>query len=132
MKNLMKKIITMLLSVCIVAGLAGCATETASNDEKKPVILAVSFGTSYNDSREATIGAVEKALGDANPDYEVRRAFTSQIVIDILKERDKLEIDNVTGVKWSSYNYFELMKLKEQGKISLDDYYEESAELWKK
>ena len=26
----------------------------------------------------------------------------------------------------------ELMKLKEQGKISLDDYYEESAELWKK
>ncbi|HNZ63875.1 MAG TPA: sirohydrochlorin cobaltochelatase [Bacillota bacterium] len=63
---------------------------------KKPVLLVVSFGTSYNDNREATIGALEKALTDAYPDYEVRRAFTSQIIIDKLKDRDKLEIDNVT------------------------------------
>lgn len=31
----------------------------------------------------------------AYPDYEVRRAFTSQIIIDKLKVRDGIEIDNV-------------------------------------
>ncbi|MCR5168632.1 MAG: sirohydrochlorin cobaltochelatase [Oscillospiraceae bacterium] len=61
----------------------------------KPVILTVSFGTSYNDSREKTIGGIEKAIQDANPDKEVRRAFTSQIIIDKLKERDNIVIDNV-------------------------------------
>ena len=61
----------------------------------KPVILTVSFGTSYNDSREITIGAVEKAIAEANPDYEVRRAFTAQTIIDILKERDNIQTDNI-------------------------------------
>lgn len=93
----MKKIVTMLLAVCIIFALAACGTEKVSNDDsQKPVLLAVSFGTSYNDNRDLSIGAVEKALQDANPEYEVRRAFTSQIVIDILKDRDNLEIDNVT------------------------------------
>lgn len=81
--------------------LAGCggapSNETAQeSDGAKGVILAVSFGTSYNDSRDKTIGAIENALTEAYPDYEVRRAFTSQIIIDKLKERDGLEIDNVT------------------------------------
>lgn len=71
-------------------------TETAAEAEGKKAVLAISFGTSYNDSRDITIGAVEKALAEAFPDYEVRRAFTSQIIIDKLKERDSLEIDNVT------------------------------------
>ncbi len=68
-----------------------------TNDEAgaKPVILTVSFGTSYNDSREKTIGAIEESIAAAYPDYEVRRAFTSQIIIDKLKERDNIEIDNV-------------------------------------
>ena len=93
----MKKIVTMLLAVCIIFALAACGTEKVSNDDsQKPVLLAVSFGTSYNDNRDLSIVAVEKALQDANPEYEVRRAFTSQIVIDILKDRDNLEIDNVT------------------------------------
>ena len=61
----------------------------------KPVILMVSFGTSYNDSREKTIGGIERAVQAANPDYEVRRAFTSQIIIDKLKDRDNIVIDNV-------------------------------------
>lgn len=60
------------------------------------VILAVSFGTSYNDSREKTIGAIEEAIGKAWPEYEVRRVFTAQTIIDKLKERDGLAIDNVT------------------------------------
>ncbi len=69
--------------------------EDDTAEEAKPVILTVSFGTSYNDSRDITIGGIENAIQAANPDYDVRRAFTSQIIIDKLKERDGLEIDNV-------------------------------------
>ena len=68
---------------------------SACGGSSKPTILVVSFGTSYNDSREATIGAIEKAIAAANPNADVRRAFTSQIIIDKLKERDGIEIDNV-------------------------------------
>lgn len=59
-------------------------------------LLAVSFGTSYNDSRRRTIGAIEDALEEAFPEYSVRRGFTSQIIIDRVKSRDQIEIDNVT------------------------------------
>ena len=58
-------------------------------------LLVVSFGTSYNDSRRETIGAIEKAVQTAFPDYSVRRAFTSQIIIDHVKDRDGVTIDNV-------------------------------------
>jgi sirohydrochlorin cobaltochelatase len=74
--------------------LSGCGNQKAQK-ETKQAILVVSFGTSYNDSRDITIGAIEDAITEAFPDYEVRRAFTSQIIIDKLKERDGLEIDNV-------------------------------------
>lgn len=59
-------------------------------------ILVVSFGTSYNDSRRLTIGAIEEAIEEAFPDWSVRRAFTSQTIIDHVKDRDGEEIDNVT------------------------------------
>ncbi len=73
------------------------ATEEAAvpAEDGKTAILVVSFGTSYNESRDLTIGAIETAIADAFPEYEVRRAFTSQIIIDILAEREGLEIDNV-------------------------------------
>lgn len=60
-------------------------------------MLVVSFGTSFNDSRRLTIGAVEKAVEDAVGDqFSVRRAFTAQIVIDHINKRDNVKIDNVT------------------------------------
>jgi len=59
-------------------------------------ILVVSFGTSYDDSRDVTIGGVENAIKEAFPDWDVRRAFTAQIIIDKLAQEEKLEIDNVT------------------------------------
>ena len=103
------KLLSLMLAVLFVFAMVGCNPEQNNNQETKntdkpaegnntvkPVILAVSFGTSYNDSREKTIGAIEDALKTAYPDYEVRRAFTSQIIIDKLKERDNLTIDNVT------------------------------------
>lgn len=66
--------------------------ETVEGDQ---AILVVSFGTSYNESRDLTIGAIENAIAEEFPEYDVRRAFTSQIIIDKLAERDGLVIDNV-------------------------------------
>ena len=40
-------------------------------------ILVVSFGTSYNYSRYATVGGIERAVAAAFPDWSVRRAFTA-------------------------------------------------------
>lgn len=76
-----------------VAGTEAAQTEAVK--DKKQAILVVSFGTSYNDSRDLTIGAIENTIAAAFPQYEVRRAFTSQIIIDKLAERDGLLIDNV-------------------------------------
>ena len=59
-------------------------------------LLVVSFGTSYNDSRRETVGAIEKAMQTAFPDFSVRRGFTSQIIIDHVNKRDGEKIDNVT------------------------------------
>lgn len=74
------------------AGSSSASTAPAA----KPVILVTSFGTSYNSTRHVTIGAIEDAIREKyGRDYDVRRAFTSQIIIDKLKERDGIEIDNV-------------------------------------
>ena len=102
-KMVMAGLVMVLLGVLLLAGCGAGGTEektevseTAPETEGKTVVLVVSFGTSYNDSRELTIGGIEKAIQDQFPSYEVRRAFTSQIIIDKLKERDGIEIDNVT------------------------------------
>ncbi|MBQ9269220.1 MAG: sirohydrochlorin cobaltochelatase [Oscillospiraceae bacterium] len=58
-------------------------------------LLVVSFGTSFNDSRRLTIGGIESAIEAACPDFSVRRGFTSQIIIDHVKSRDNVSIDNV-------------------------------------
>jgi sirohydrochlorin cobaltochelatase len=102
----MKKVIGLLLaSMLLLGSLAGCSTgagnETPAEaavekgDEANKALLVVSFGTSYNDTRAVTIEATEKVLADAHPDYEFVRAFTAQIIIDKLQERDGLEIFNV-------------------------------------
>ena len=59
-------------------------------------LLVVSFGTSFNDSRRLTVGAIEAALEAAFPAWSVRRGFTSQIIIDHVFSRDGEVIDNVT------------------------------------
>ena len=51
--------------------------------------------TSFNDSRRLTIGAIEGALEKAFSDYSVRRGFTANIVIDHVKKRDGILIDDV-------------------------------------
>jgi len=58
-------------------------------------ILVVSFGTSFNDSRATDIQGIEEAIQEAYPDWSVRRAFTSQIIINHIQARDGECIDNV-------------------------------------
>ena len=58
-------------------------------------LLVVSFGTSYNDNRAATIGAIENALEKAFPEYSVRRGFTANIIIEHVFRRDGQVIDDV-------------------------------------
>ncbi|WP_125153185.1 sirohydrochlorin cobaltochelatase [Clostridium rectalis] len=60
----------------------------------KKGILVVSFGTSYEKTRKLTIEAIEKRIKEEYKDYEVRRAFTSGMIINKLKKRDNLFIDN--------------------------------------
>ena len=80
----------------------GADTGDASKDDPRNQdeigeneILVVSFGTSFNDSRVASIKGVEDAIAEANPDWSVRRAFTAQIIINHVLARDGESIDNV-------------------------------------
>lgn len=61
---------------------------------KKTAILVVSFGTSYENTREKTIGAVERAIREAFPQADVFRAFTSGMIIRKMR-RGGIEIDTV-------------------------------------
>ncbi len=60
-------------------------------------LLVLSFGTSYNDSRRLTIGAIEDQLEKSFPDYSVRRGFTANIVIDHVEKRDGEKIDDINA-----------------------------------
>lgn len=63
--------------------------------ERKKALLAVSFGTSHAGTREKTIGEIERNIAAAYPEYEVRRAFTSGMILNVLEKRDGILIDNV-------------------------------------
>lgn len=61
----------------------------------KTEVLVASFGTSFNQNRVDTIGAIEKKIAEAFPKYSTRRAFTAQIIINHIYARDGEIIDNV-------------------------------------
>ena len=96
MKKLLSVVVIAVLSMSML--LTGCGEKKDSGNAKASSdkeILIVSFGTSYSNSRHVTIGAIEDAIREAYPDYQVRRAFTAQIIIDKLKKEENIEIDNV-------------------------------------
>lgn len=62
----------------------------------KKAILVTSFGTSYNDTRAKTIDAIERRIAEEFPDWEVRRAWTSRMIIKKVNQRDGVRIDYVT------------------------------------
>lgn len=69
-------------------------TKTVSKETKK-AILAVSFGTSHNDTRKITIDAIEQDMQAAFPDYALYRAWTSKVIIKKVNARDGVHICNV-------------------------------------
>jgi cobalt/nickel transport system ATP-binding protein len=69
-------------------------TKTVSKETKK-AILAVSFGTSHNDTRKITIDAIERDMQAAFPDYALYRAWTSKMIIKKVNARDGVHICNV-------------------------------------
>lgn len=62
---------------------------------KKKGLLVVSFGTSYQNSLKNNIQAIETSIGNAFPEYELRRAFTSGMIIRKLKKRDNYHVYTV-------------------------------------
>lgn len=63
---------------------------------EKQAILVVSFGTSHHDTCRRNITAIEEEIAGAFPGWQVRRAFTSGMIIRKLKTRDNIEVDTVT------------------------------------
>ncbi len=57
----------------------------------KKAILVASFGTTYIDTRKATIEATENEIKAAFPDFEIRRAFTSSIVRKRILKNEKIK-----------------------------------------
>lgn len=76
---------------------------------KKSAILVVSFGTSYKDTLEKNISAIEKKIAQSFPTYSVKRAFTSGMILrklakggefidDVASALEKLLCDGFTEV----------------------------------
>lgn len=61
---------------------------------KKEALLAVSFGTSHQDTLEKTITAIEDDLKVAFPEKSLYRAFTSGMILRVLEVRG-IQIDDV-------------------------------------
>lgn len=84
----------LLLAVTMVGGFTAQQTVSAADGvTNKKAILVVSFGTTYADTRKVTTEAVQNKIQAAFPDYEVRQAFTSRIIIKRLADRDNIKVD---------------------------------------
>lgn len=70
------------------------AEEQAEVVEPYYSILVVSTGSASKESNDASIKAIEKAIGEQCPEYEIRRAFSNQDVVTQLNAQD-ISVDNV-------------------------------------
>ncbi|MCD7818918.1 MAG: sirohydrochlorin cobaltochelatase, partial [Lachnospiraceae bacterium] len=61
----------------------------------KKAILVVSFGTSYEETREKTIDRIEADIQERFPDYRVYRAWTSGMIRRKIENRDGIHIPDV-------------------------------------
>lgn len=64
-------------------------------EHTKKAILLVSTGTTYNDIREKTIDAIEKAMIVQFKDFKVYSVFSSQSIVQKIEKRDKVNILDV-------------------------------------
>jgi sirohydrochlorin cobaltochelatase len=80
------------LAGAIATAASGFFTETASSAQRmtrtlkgNPAVVIAAFGTSTR--AQVTYGAFERQLREALPDYEVRWAFTSEVIRQIVNAR---------------------------------------------
>ena len=64
----------------------------------RKAILVVSFGTSFNETREKTIDAIENDIKNQYPDYKIYRAFTSKMIINKLKAKYNYHVDTCFAI----------------------------------
>lgn len=94
---MLKKQVWSILAVFVLALFLGAveapksyAAETANS---KKAILVVAFGTTFPETRKLNIDGVTEKIRAAFPEYEVRQAFTSRIIIKRVQENEGLRYD---------------------------------------
>lgn len=78
----------------------------------KKAIGIVSFGTSYKDAELSCICPIERAIAQAFPDREVRRAFTSRIIARKMKKRGEFvenEVEMLEHLKEDGFDEIALV-----------------------
>jgi len=88
--------------ICCLLMTLGLFTLTAAPIDaaakKDKALVVVSFGTTFPETREKDLEAVENALAQAFPDREFKRAFTAKIVMQRLLENDGIKVDDLETV----------------------------------
>ncbi len=85
------------IRISCVAEHAGRINGENEMTEMRKGILAVSFGTSYEKAREKTLDRIEEDMRLRYPDRPLYRAWTSKIIREKIRQRDGIEIDDVSG-----------------------------------
>lgn len=62
----------------------------------KKAILIVSFGTRHPETLRKTIGAIEEYSSSYFPDHKVYRAFTSEMIREMLLRKEGIKVDSVS------------------------------------
>lgn len=96
MKNLLVGAVMMMTTIGMILGISNdvLACGKCGNEKNHQAIVVVSFGTTFDDAREKCIESVENKITEMFPFYEVRRAFTSNIVMKRLAEKG-IMVDNL-------------------------------------
>ena len=112
----MKKLILLLLSFTVSLVCAAHSDENCIESHMlknmqpgdKAAVLMVHFGTSYDDTRAATIDAINKRVKEEFPDLKVEEAYTSRMIVRILAKRGitkQLPVDALLKLKAEGYTH---------------------------
>jgi len=85
------------------------------NLENKDAIVVMSFGTTFKESRKATIEKTVADIQAAHPDTKVVLAFTSHIIVDRIQAKEGIKIQTpeeaLTSLKQAGYTRVALTSL---------------------